>query len=236
MQAGLTILGLYFACFIIFLAARVMLVGLLLLFILSAYRYMGREKRSAGVAVVLVIVLWVFLVYLNPVSRYRSLQEINRSTFTIQPDHHYENAAQIRVSLWWLALKSVKESNTLWGIGTGDVDSLMRRTSSQYLVTNVMETFDPHSQYLFTFLSTGLFGLLLLIFCLGLPVYFSWCHHDYLFLSFSFLFMLLCFTETAFELQKGIVFYTLFCSLLSFQSHSFQSISINLRPILRAGN
>jgi hypothetical protein len=236
MQAGLVILGLYFAFFIIFLAARIMIVGVVLMFIFSACRSLGRKQLVTGIAVLGIAILCGWLLYVNPVSRYRSLQEINVSTFNIRPDSHYENAAQIRVSLWWLAIKSIGKSNPVWGSGTGDVEDLMKQTSFQYRVTNVMGTFDPHNQYLYTCLSLGFFGLLLLTFCLGLPVYFAWLHQDKLFLTFSFFFILICFTETAFELQKGIAFYTIFCSLFAFQSHSFQHISINLRPIVRAGN
>jgi hypothetical protein len=236
MQAGFVVLGLYFACFIIFLAARIIIVGVVLMFLFSAYRSMGTKQMVTAVAALGIAILCVWLLYINPVSRYRSLQEINISTFNIGPDHHYENAAQIRVSLWWLAIKSLGKSNPVWGSGTGDVEDLMKKTSSQYRVTNVMETFDPHNQYLYTYLGMGFTGLLFLGLCLGLPVYFAWLHQDHLFLTFSFLFILLCFTETAFELQKGIAFYTLFCSLFAFQLHSFQDISINLRPIIRAGN
>jgi O-antigen ligase len=236
MQAGLVILALYFAFFIIFLAARIIIVGVVLMFLFSAYRSLGRKQMATGLAAVAFAILGGWLLYINPVSRYRSLQEINISTFSISPDSHYENAAQIRVSLWWLAIKSIEKSNPIWGSGTGDVEDLMKITSSQYRVTNVMETFDPHNQYLYTYLCLGFTGLLFLTLCLGLPVYFAWLHQDNLFLTFSFLFILLCFTETAFELQKGIAFYTLFCSLFAFQSHSFQRISIDLRPIIRAGN
>lgn len=235
-KTGIWVLTLYFALFVIFLASRIVILGLSIIFILVLIRSLIDKQRSIALVVIVIAFLFSFLLFINPVSRYRSLQEINFRTFEIQPDNIYKNAAQIRVSLWWLALKSLRQENVAWGTGSGDVEKTMKQTSSRYNITNILNSFDPHNQYLYTLLGNGIIGFLLLILFLGLPVHFAWLQKDYLLLGFSFLFSLLCFTETALELQKGIVFYTLFFSLLAFQYNSFQSITINLRPMLRADN
>jgi len=235
-QTVALVLIFYFALFVVLLSARIAILGLAVIFIFVLIRTVIQKQKYYSLIAIAMVFVFSFLLFLNPVSRYRSLQEISSSTFEIEPGNNYKNAAQIRVSLWWLALKSMHDSHALFGSGTGDVEQLMKRASNKYQITNIINSFDPHNQYLYTLLSHGYPGLFLLILCLGLPVYFAWLQKDFLLLGFSFLFCLVCFTESALELQKGIVFYSLFSSLLFFQLNSFQSISLNLRSMLRAGN
>ena len=234
-QAGLLALILYLAAFVIFLASRIVILGLSLIFLFVLIRGVINRNKSLVTLTIIVAFESAFILFVNPVSRYRGLQEINASTFIIQPGNNYQNAASIRFSLWWLAFRSLQDTNPLTGAGTGDVKKAMIQASNLYNITNVVNSVDPHNQYLYTLLANGYGGLFLLILCLGLSAYFSWLQRDYLLLGFLFLFLMLCFTESALELQKGVVFYSLFSALLFFQLNSFQSISINFRSLLRAG-
>jgi hypothetical protein len=112
----------------------------------------------------------------------------------------------------------------------------MEKSSKQYKITNVLHSHDPHNQFLYSLLGNGYPGLLLLILCVAVPAYFAWAMKDFLLLGFSFIFCLLCFTESALELQKGIAFYSLFFPLLYFQLNSFQRVTVSLRSMLRADN
>jgi O-antigen ligase len=233
MQAGILILVFHFTVFVVFLASRIVILGLSIIFIFVLVRALRYKQKFFAAMVVTISCLFTFLLFLNPVSRYRSLEEINLSTFVIQPGNNYNNAAQIRVSLWWLALMSLREAHPLVGTGTGDVKETIAHTSDRYGVTNILNSFDPHNQYLYTLVGNGYGGFLLLVLCLTLPAYFAWSRKEYLLLGFSLLFCLLCFTESALEVQKGIVFYSLFSALLFFQLNSFQNISVNIRPLFR---
>ena len=235
-QAGIWVLATYFMIFIIFLAARIVILAIGLMLIFLAIRSLINHQKMVGIAFLIMSIFFSYILYINPVSRYRSLQEIHLSTFNIHPGSHYETAAQIRASLWWTAFKSIQHSNPFLGVGSGDVETEMQKTSSQFGITNILGSFDPHSQYLFTLLGCGIVGLLLLILWIALPAYFSWGEKDHFFIGFVLLLGMICLTETALESQKGIVFSTLVYAILSFQRHSFQSISISFRPILRAGN
>jgi O-antigen ligase len=231
-QAGILMLMLYFTLFVVFLASRIVILGLSVIFIFVMIRTVLKKQTFFAGAVMGITCVFGSLLLLNPVSRYRSLQEINLSTFKIEPGNNYKNAAQIRASLWWLAFRSLNDSHPLYGMGTGDVEYAMLRASDQYRITNIINSFDPHNQYLYTLLGNGYAAFLLLILCLSLPVYFAWLEKDYLLLGFSFLFALLCFTESALELQKGVIFYSLFSALLFFQLNSFQHVSLNFRTLL----
>ncbi len=230
------LLILYLSIFIVFLSSRIILLGLSVVFIIVLVRSIAAKQGSMTLVVTLVTVVFGFLIFLNPVSRYRSLQEINASTFEIGPNHQYKKAAQIRASLWWLAIKSLTSSDPFFGIGTGDVEKAMAESSKQYEISNVIHSYDPHNQYLYTLLANGYPGAFLLLLCFGLPAFFGWMERDYLLLGFLFLFCLLCVTESALELQKGIVFYSLFSALFFFQKNSFQTVTLNLRSLLHGSN
>lgn len=236
MRAGTFSLILYFSVFVVFLSSRIIILGLTLILLAVLTRYLLIKRWSMTLAIVMIALTFAFSIFLNPVSRYRISQEIESSTFKIKSDHEYQNAAEIRASLWWLAGKSLTKSNPLVGTGTGDVEKTMAESSKNYGITNIIHSYDPHNQFLYNLIGNGYPALVLLILCLGLPAYIAWVFRDYLLLGFSFIFGLLCFTESALELQKGIVFYSIFFPLLFFQLNSFQTISLSLRSILRAAN
>lgn len=226
----------YFLLFVVFLSSRIMILGLgAILFFVFVRSALKRQKASAFLAMGTVL-FFSALLFLNPVTRYRSLQEINPSTFQISPGNDYTNAAQIRVSLWWLAFQSLENWDPVFGTGTGGAHDLIAATANKMHITNIINSYDPHNQFLYTLLANGVPGFILLILFLGFPVYFAWGQRDLLLLGLSFIVVLACMTESALELQKGIVFYAIFSGLLFFHRHSFQSISLNHKSLLRAGH
>jgi O-antigen ligase len=233
MKAGALTLLLYFSVFVVFLSARIIIVGLGIIFIFVLIRCAIRKEKSLSFVAIGMASFLTALLFLNPVSRYRSLEEIGPSTFVVAPGNHYTNAAQIRMSLWWLALRSLKDTHPLFGSGTGDVEKVMTAASDEFQITNVIQSFDPHNEFLYTLIANGFPGLLLLILSLGLPAWYAWLGRDYLVLGFLVLFWLVCLTESALELQKGIVLYALVTGLLFFQRHSYQNVPVKLNSILR---
>jgi O-antigen ligase len=225
-----------FTFFIVFLSTRIVVISLVMIY-LAVGVYWVRNKKLKLISLFLLGLLMASsaLLYLNPVSRYRNVQEIQASSFNIQRHSFYETSAEIRASLWWLGWKSYGEVNPVIGAGTGDVLDIMQQVSRAYEVTNVLQTHDPHNQYLFVLIGSGLLGLSTMILLLTLPCLKALAVRDYLFLGFSFLFAMLCMTETALELQKGIVFFAVVYSLLAFQRQSFQTKSIGLK-IFSAGS
>jgi O-antigen ligase len=224
----------YFSVFCVFLSSRIVLLGLSAIFTgVLIHSLLNRQKLAALMLIVILFTLSL-LMFLNPVSWYRGIEEIYLSSLDIQQGRQYANATEIRASLWWLSLQSVKESPLLLGAGTGDVEKVMLHSSNKYNVTNVINSFDPHNQYFYLLLQNGAIALLLVILNLTLPLYLAWAQRDFLLFGFAFLFSLLCFTESALEMQKGIVFYSLFSALLLFHRNSFQSVTLNVKSMIRA--
>lgn len=235
-RAVAVLLILYFTIFIMLLSSRIIILGICVVYLFLIIKSIMKKRPSFGLVTgVISIVLIILLLLVNPITNYRGIKEIHSTTFKIEPGTHYATAAQIRVSLWWLAIKSLQHTNPLIGSGTGDVQKMMAATSAEFDITNIINSFDPHNQFLYTWLANGIPALLVLIACLSLAAWWSWTKRDLLVLGFLFLFCLVCMTESALELQKGIVFYALMSGLLFFHKHVFQNISVNRSSLTRVG-
>lgn len=233
-RASTGLLVFYFSTFIAFLSSRVMILALAIIFAAVLVRSIMTRRRSTTAVTLAIALVFTAVLLLNPVARYRSLQEISYTTFNIKAGHEYQDAAHIRFSLWWLALKSLSNANPWVGWGTGDVKAAMAQTSQEYQITNVIHSHDPHNQFLYTWLANGYPGFLLLLLCFGVSGWLAWQQRDYLLLGFTFIFFLLCLTESGLELQKGIVFYAIFFPLLFFHLRAFQGVTVTLRSMLHA--
>ena len=220
----------YFTVFIVSLASRIMVISLIVIFFLMlAEAVVSRKQKIDALVLLSCIALLCLTLYINPVSRYRNLQEIHSSSLSVQPNTVYKTSTEIRASLWWLAWKSLAHVNPVWGTGSGDVDDTMKQISSEYEVTNIIDSYNPHNQFLYTMLGNGIIGLIIFILLLIVPFYRAWINLDYLLLAFIFLFSVLCLTETALELQKGIAFFAVFFSILNLNNQAFQTATIHLR-------
>ena len=219
---------LYLGIFILFLSSRIMIFAFL---VISLYGLNQFLKATPPLIRLMSSLIFIFLfssaVYLNPVSRFRSYQEVISTWPYIKPGLQTQSTT-IRASLWSVSVKSISKTNWLFGVGTGDVQHLISETSESNNVSNILRTNDPHNQYLHTLLGLGALGLSTLLICFAWPALISYKTGNYLYLGFIFLFSILCLTETAMELQKGIIFYSLFNSLILFHYKPAQAISFKL--------
>jgi O-antigen ligase len=222
----------FFSCSIIFLSARIILV-LLIVFYTGALCYqMLSVKKKIRSVLMFVVLLGILIcgILINPVTRYRQVDEIALNGFSVYPNKKYDNSTGIRASLWWLSAKAYLQSNLLFGSGTGDVENEVKKTGQAYGITNVLNSYNPHNEYLYILLSVGIVGLTFFLLYIGAGLVKAWKNRDIIFLSFLVLFGVVCITESALELQKGIVFFSIFFSLMSFQKkeHVESRTSLNL--------
>lgn len=216
----------YFSLFIFMLSSRIIIIGLFILFAIRILYVPVLNRWAKVAAVALLLCIFSSLAYLNPVTRYRGMQEFVLASYRVQPDRVYSTSTEIRNSLWWLSWKSLQNINLLWGEGTGAAPDVIRQTSEHFQIKNSLATTDPHNQYISTFINHGLIGIALLGTFLFMPLYMAWQKRDYLTLAFSILIAITCLTETALTLQKGIMFFALFYSLLIFQYRPYHLSSL----------
>jgi len=222
----------YFSFFIVFLSSRIMILSVIIIFGIAIVQSMLRkETRPRAVILSGISIVFGVLLYFNPVSRYRNLQEISGTFLNIQSNNYYKNSAEIRASLWWLGLKSYEHVNPFWGTGTDDVRETMKQASDRYNIKNSLDSYDPHNQFLFTMVGSGMIGLAIFMTLIAYSIYFAAIQHNYLFMAFMVLFSFLCTTESALELQKGIAFFAIFFSLLAFTANPIQLRALKPLPL-----
>jgi hypothetical protein len=81
----------------------------------------------------------------------------------------------------------------------------------------VLNTSDPHNQYLHTYIALGVVGLLALFAVFLTPLWILFRQKEFLACAGLMAFMLICLTESALELQKGIVLFALCVSIVGNQ-------------------
>jgi hypothetical protein len=119
-----------------------------------------------------------------------------------------------RFQMWDCCISSISNSS-IFGNGIGfDFKLLQQCYLDKGYIDIYNEGFGPHSQYFSSLISGGILklGVLLLTFIYSLIIGFK--RKDYIYISFIIIVMLSCTTESFLDRQKGIVFYTLFNSIL----------------------
>ena len=224
-KGGMLLLALLFSIFILLLSSRAITIAYIASCIAGLiWAFFNTGKASLAITgSIAIIILSAASVMLNPISRYRSYQEFAQSPLALETDKLYTTSSSIRLSLWWLGIKSINISNWIIGNGSGDAINVMKATAQKYSITNTINSYDPHNQFIYTFLTLGISGLLALAACLLTPLFLQGFSISFLYISFMGVVLILCLTESVFESQKGIVFFSLFNSLFVFQFQTIRS-------------
>ncbi|MEQ8423352.1 MAG: O-antigen ligase family protein, partial [Cyclobacteriaceae bacterium] len=206
----------YFTAFLALLSTRITIVAILIASVFGLVYFLSKIsanniKKFAFAATL--IILFVFLSALNPISLYRDFQEIRHSTYQIEPNTIHSNSTTIRLSLWWTGLVTASHVNSLVGAGTGDTQNEIQGTARTLSIQNILNSDDPHNQYLHTYISLGAIGIILLLGCYLIPIRKAINSQNILHILFIGLVTMVSFTESFLEAQKGIVFFVLFQSL-----------------------
>lgn len=220
----------YFSLFVMCLSSRIMILSLMLIYlsmIIVNLSKFASKKNAFGF--LFLVLLCLSMLYINPVTKYKNVQEVLRTSFISGEKMHTNTSTQIRVALLWLGYKSLMQINLFTGAGTGDVTDVMKKTSDVYGVTNIHNTNDPHNQYMYVAIAVGITGLLVFIACLALPFLMALSQRDYLLMGFLFLFAALCVSEAVLERQKGVAFFALFFPILAFHRQAFHAYPFTLK-------
>ncbi len=228
-KAGIVLLFLYLEIMIALLSSRILVFSFLIVLI-GSLLYVARINQVRPVYqaffVLTATCMLFFIILLNPVSRYRNFQEpFMRETYLPATNGLYSYSTGIRKSLWWMGLNTIMDVNPLIGVGTGDVKESIRKMSARLGEQNIIHSDDPHNQFVYTQIGLGAIGLTLLLICLYVPAWIAYQQNNFFYLAFSMVFSLVCITESTLESQKGIVFFSVFNSLLVFQYAKLNMLS-----------
>lgn len=118
-----------------------------------------------------------------------------------------------RLMIWSSAIEIIKE-NPLIGVGTGDVkDELIKKYEKNNVSAALERKLNAHNQYLQTFVTLGIFGILSLLILLLYPFWISFKNKDYLYFTFIIVFAFNIAVESMLEVQAGVMFFAFFNSL-----------------------
>lgn len=202
---------------IVLLSSRMQLFSMSLIgtcFIL--YQSYLRKNIYKGIVFVFLLgCVGLLVVLFNPVIRERII-ESNKPTAHYSDNKYGEGGLSLRKYKWKYTMSAIS-NHPVTGAGTGDAqDELVSVYRKNDFAIGIMHNFNPHNQFLQSTLALGIFGLLSLLACLLAGIRYAYRNKSWLYMIFICLFTLSCMTESMLEVNKGIVFFAFFNSLLAF--------------------
>jgi len=156
----------------------------------------------------------------NPIkTRYKQITKYNQTSYWIPEKENQQqqfNHLTIRLFLWKIAIENIIENKLyLYGSGSGDVQDLQKKKILIYEKrfdpdrnTNQLCDLNIHNQILQTFFMLGFVGLLIVIYILITP--FFWTCNDgikNIIIVFNLSYIFLAMQESVFQTQAGVIYY-----------------------------
>jgi O-antigen ligase len=156
----------------------------------------------------------------NPIkTRYKQITKYNQTSYWIPEKENQQqqfNHLTIRLFLWKIAIENIIENKLyLYGSGSGDVQDLQKKKILIYEKrfdpdrnTNQLCDLNIHNQILQTFFMLGFVGLLIVIYILITP--FFWTSNDgikNIIIVFNLSYIFLAMQESVFQTQAGVIYY-----------------------------
>jgi O-antigen ligase len=219
--AGLLIL--FFSFFLLLLGNRTVLLAWGLVLVYFFFKVYRRVLPRLLFFSVLILTFATAIIF-NPTLRIQWNEMIDfseKNTVPLDQDGSLGRSwggKSIRMALWKCSFDVIKR-NTLTGVGTGDVqDSLQAAYESRkFYFASRYNRYNAHNEYIQETVAYGIAGLLVFAACLLIPVILYINQPGYrLYCLFLFMFFLIGFSESIFELNKCIILYSFFNSIFAF--------------------
>lgn len=229
-----SLLMLFTLIFIFMLSSKTIIVSICLIINIFLIIWIARKKNII-IAITFAIVVNAFALFVLfnlPYTKSRFNEIVNsKLDFINQKEYAPETVftgASIRFAIYKFSIEILNENQAwVFGLGTGDVQDNLRRkyvknnlySGNEKLGTVSFTEYNAHNQYLQFLLSIGIVGLVVFFICLWYPLAIAYRKKDYLFIALMILFIMFCFTESVLCRHKGVVFFSLFNSLLVFNRY-----------------
>jgi O-antigen ligase len=204
---------LFFLMMVVILSAREEIIALVIALILmfSVHFFEKRQAVKGIVAVLLTISLLVILLFAIPLAGQRFI-DIEQGWSTGYSNQH-PTSINVRKAAWETSAELIRRY-PIFGLGTGDVeDSLLDHYQQKNLEWPFHDRLNAHNQFIQTALGLGFFGLaaLLLLFIVSFSLAMRYSNYNHLF--FLLIFLVSIITESMFETETGVLFFSLFNTL-----------------------
>jgi len=219
--------------FFILLSSRTLIV-IFFIIVLPVYlrhTFIKKEKSFLYTLILLLFSLVLAIIIFqtdNPIKkRYTDIISQNEKITwnDYQNNKHREfNNLSLRLFLWRVGIDNVKEHNLWWrGAGNGSINTLQNKKMAEYGITGIynkenrslLYNINIHNMYLETLIMIGLPGLIILLLIIFSPFYYigRFDYKSILFI-FNFSMLILMIQEACLQTQAGIVFYTIFSTIM----------------------
>ncbi|OFY63907.1 MAG: hypothetical protein A3H98_07240 [Bacteroidetes bacterium RIFCSPLOWO2_02_FULL_36_8] len=203
-----------FLCGIVFLySSRAGLLSGLAIILVSLFVFFYKIKLNLFVKITAITLsLFVLLFLVNQNRRFVLLTQFFQTNTSSQ--HTLNENVSVRYQVVLETLNLIKEN--FWkGVGTGDVkDVLMNRYHQAGIISAEVQNMNVHNQFLETTLGLGIVGGVLLLSLTLLPFILGIKHRNLLLVFFSIIIIVNFMFESMLNTQNGVVFFSLFYSLL----------------------
>jgi O-antigen ligase len=205
---------LFFFTLLLLTGGQTAFISLTLVFSFFISKY-ALEKKGMRESLTVTLVLLLLICMVGVMIAFRS----NEIFLSVSNQNDYWE----RMTLWKSAINA--NTNVLAGVGTGDYNLVLNSYYRQHgMARFANENFNSHNQFIQSYFSNGLIGLMTLLFILARPLYLSIRHQNLLGVLLYFPLVMYGVNEVFLGRYQGVVFVAFIHQILV--SHNLQLISV----------
>lgn len=206
---------LFFLVFIFFSSSKAGILLAVLAIILLLIYFAKKNKKIIQALVLFALFSIVGIIGINNSSlKTRFIDAYQEMTKEHNNPVSYVQSTGARIWVWKSTIEVIKE-NPILGVGVGDTrNELTKKYKEIGIVSESILKLDSHQQYLQTAATIGIVGLISLLLIFASLFYYCRQQSHFILLGFTLTYIFFGFTESMFETQGGIIFFTFFSLFL----------------------
>lgn len=215
MLTAIVVCAIFLCLFLMCINSRAGLLCLLLLLTMCLLHIvLVKRKYGVGVVSLIVVALTVCAVHFVLPDHFRNLSSTVAQVMS-------GNVSDERVEIMGNAITVIKDHPIL-GVGAGDrMDVLV-----PFYKNNPEMVYNPHNQYLDTFMTTGILGFLILLLMMIFPIINAWKRKNFGMMMVMMVWSVSLLFESMFERQMGFVFFCLLMILFGISGYAEAQSSV----------
>jgi len=237
---GVVVLSLLISAQYLLASRTSMLTTLIILSSYMSWLIIRKLNRNQGLILAgssLLIIVALLFSFPKVINRYKSITNVEYTYDNPNPINHFNgeikkenwNGLNTRLAIWNCAWEEFLNAPVI-GYGIGGVQNqLVRNYKEKNFILGLNMNYNTHNQYLDILLTSGVIGLLLFVtFILFLAIT-ALKTRSLLLLGFLGIFVISSLTENVFNRDQGVVFISLFTSLLIYKNKTLLVIPLHTR-------
>jgi O-antigen ligase len=197
--------------------------GVLLALILSLFfMFLFFMRKEVTLILKLTISVSMIILTILIVSSKRFTELYNKENYSLNIK---QNSTSLRYNIYLCVFEKIEES-PLIGFGLGDVQVELNKSFKEKSPLLTKSDYNSHNQYLSYFLSSGIFGFLLLITFMGSIFVNAFIKRNIILLTLVVFFSISMLFENILERQSGVILFSFYLCLFSFFNFHKKELSL----------